>query len=70
MTPSEVQKAQDMLSIIEAQRNQYMTQAVMLQAELLAARREIEELKAANAKQPELPLSSNGHITQSTAAIQ
>lgn len=69
MTPKELQKTQDMISIVEAQRNQYMTQAVMLQAELLAARREIEELKAEKAKEPELPLSSNGHLTQS-AAIQ
>lgn len=46
MTPKDEQRANDILQAMAAQRNAALDQAAQLHAELMAARREVADLKA------------------------
>ena len=60
----QIQAANDMLSVLQAQRNQANDEKVQISAQLIAAQRRIQELEqAASPKEGEVlpPPAKNGH---------
>lgn len=69
MTADESRRAQDMITAMEAQRNEFLTQIVYLHADLSAAKRRIAELEALPKTTVESNLLlSNGHAKEEQPA--